>query len=166
MTIFRTTARMSTGERDYNMIDAGCIISTMAKRGVVYPGEHLARYLRWRVQRVIDTSPDLDSVSAVARWLQLDRTGLHHYMNGRRLPGSDDEIAKLARLPDADAEGIRRVIRRDKLQALAVDEDMDEQELMREAAQLARVAGMSKEELIRLLQETDLEELERALRYS
>lgn len=56
------------------------------------------------------------------------------------------------------------MIRRDKLQALAIDEGMDEQELLRTAAQIARIAGMSKEELIRLLQETDREELERALR--
>jgi len=138
----------------------------MARRGVVYPGEHLARYLRWRVQRLIDSSSELNSVSAVARWLELDRTGLHHYMNGRRLPGSDDEIDKLARLPDADAEEIRAVTRRDKLEALAIDEDMDEQELLREAAQIARIAGMSTEELIRLLQETDLDELERALESS
>lgn len=138
----------------------------MAKRGVVYPGEHLVRYLRWRVQRVIDSSPDLDSVSAVARWLGLDRTGLHHYMHGRRLPGSEDEIEKLARLPDADAEAIRRVIRRDKFQALAIDHDMDEREVMRTAAEIARIAGMSTEELIRLLRETDPEELEKALRSS
>jgi hypothetical protein len=50
--------------------------------------------------------------------------------------------------------------------ALAHDEELDSAELLKTAASIAHLGGMSKAEVIRILQEADFEELERVLESS
>jgi hypothetical protein len=88
-------------------------------------------------------------------------TRLNKWVKGRLLPQREDygSLSQLG-LPRAQ---IHALVVHDRMSALALDEDMDDAALVKMAAGIAHLGGMSKKGLIQLLRETDLEELERAL---
>ena len=134
-------------------------------RGVPYPQRHLGRWLEMALRRKTAESSELRSASAVARWLgHPEPTRLNKWVKGRLLPKPED-FADLARLGLSVSE-VHALVARDRMSALAYDEELDGAELLRTAATIAHLGGLSKEELIQLLRETDLEELERALESS
>lgn len=134
-------------------------------RGIPYPQRHLGRWLEKAVERKIANSSELNSASAISRWLgHPEVTRMNKWIKGRLLPTREDypDLARLG-LPE---ERIHELVVLDRMNALAYDEELDDEALMRTAANLAHLAGMTKEELIELLLETDLEELERVLESS
>ena len=134
-------------------------------RGVPYPARHLGRWLTNAVQRKIDESSGPDSASAISRWLgHKEPTRMNKWVKGRLLPKPEDYPA-LSRLGLSE-EQIHELVARDRLAALAHDEELDDAALLKTAASIAHLGGMSKKEVIRLLQETDFEALERALESS
>ena len=134
-------------------------------RGVAYPKRHLGRWLENAVKRKIDESSELNSASAVSRWLgHAEVTRMNKWIKGRLLPTREDYPA-LSRLGLSE-ERIHELVALDRMDALAQDEVLDDEALYKTAASLAQLAGMSTEELIRILRETDLEALERTLESS
>lgn len=134
-------------------------------RGCPYPERHLGRWLEKALKRKIDESSELNSAAAVSRWLgHAEPTRMNKWVKGRLLPKSED-YPDLSRLGLSE-ERIHELVVLDRMDALAHDEELDDEALLKTAARIAHLAGMSKEELIRLLQETDLEALERALESS
>ncbi len=134
-------------------------------RGIPYPGRHLGRWLEQAVRQKIEEGSGPTSASAVSRWLgHAEPTRMNKWIKGRLLPKPEDYPA-LSRL-GLPVEQIHELVAHDRMRALAQDEDLDDEKLLKTAASIAHLGGMSKEELIRLLQETDLEELERALESS
>jgi hypothetical protein len=135
------------------------------ERGIPYPEQHFGRWLQKAVQRKIDERSGLDSAAAVSRWLgHAEPTRMNKWIKGRLLPRPED-YAALARLGLA-RERIHELVAHDRMAALAHDEELDSAELLKTAASIAHLGGMSKAEVIRLLQKADFEELERALESS
>jgi hypothetical protein len=135
------------------------------ERGIPYPERHFGRWLQKAVQRKIDESSGLDSAAAVSRWLgHAEPTRMNKWIKGRLLPRPED-YADLARLGLAP-EQVHELVVHDRMAALAHDEELDSAELLKTAASIAHLGGMSKAEVIRLLQKADFEELERALESS
>ncbi len=131
-------------------------------RGLPYPERHFGRWLQEAVERKIGESPGLGSAAAVSRWLgHPEPTRFNKWVKGRLLPRPEDyrSLSRLGR----SAQQIHELVVRDRMEALAHDEELDNAALLKTAATIARLGGMSKDEVIRILQETDLEELERAL---
>lgn len=134
-------------------------------RGLPYPGRHFGRWLEQAVRHKIDEGSGPDSAAAVSRWLgHGEPTRLNKWIKGRLLPRPED-YPVLSRLGLAVAQ-IHELVAHDRMQALAHDEDLDTAALLKTAASIAHLGGMSKAQVIRLLQEADLEELERALKSS
>lgn len=134
-------------------------------RGCPYPERHFGRWLQRAVRRKIEESSGLDSAAAISRWLgHGEPTRMNKWVKGRLLPKPEDYPA-LSRLGLSE-EQIHELVAHDRLEALAHDEELDDAALLKTAASIAHLGGMSKKEVIRLLQETDFEELERALKSS
>ncbi|NKB86600.1 MAG: hypothetical protein GKS06_00060 [Acidobacteria bacterium] len=135
------------------------------ERRIPYPERHFGRWLQKAVQRKIDESSGLDSAAAVSRWLgHAEPTRMNKWIKGRLLPRPED-YAALAKLGLA-REQIHELVAHDRMAALAHDEELDSAELLKTAASIAHLGGMSKAEVIRILQKADFEELERALESS
>lgn len=134
-------------------------------RGVAYPGRHFGRWLEQAIRNKIAEGTGVDSAAAVSRWLgHTETTRLNRWVNGRGLPTPDDypDLARLGRSVDK----IHELVALDRMHALSLDDELDEEKVLKLAAAIAHLAGMSRDEVIRILSETDLEELERALGYS
>ena len=99
--------------------------------------------------RKIDESSGLDSAAAVSRWLgHGETTRMNKWLKGRLLPKPEDYPA-LSRLgPSGDQ--IHELVAHDRLEALTHDEELDDAALLKTAANIARLGGMSKQEVIRL----------------
>lgn len=131
-------------------------------RGVAYPKRHFGRWLENAVARKIAESAELNSASAVSRWLgHPEVTRMNKWIKGRLLPTPAD-YPSLARLGLSE-ERIHELVVHDRMDALAQDEQLDDEALLKTAASIARLGGMSMDEVIRILENADLEVLERAL---
>lgn len=119
-------------------------------RGTLYPHRHLGRVLEDAINATIAASPGMDSVSSVGRWLGVERSKLHGWIYGRRLPKTDADRQALTRLGIA-REHLESLCMRDRLEKFAADAGMEPGELIQIAADVERASGLTMDRLVELL---------------